>query len=325
MSEREPQIAVNGVAAKLGRFPASTGTPLYYEWWMPTACKAILVVVHGLAEHSGRYGPFIRHMVAQGFGVAIYDQRGHGQSHGEPGHVEQFQDWLTDLAQFIQFTKEAHPGVPVVLLGHSLGGQIALNFVVRYSKGLRGVIACAPNVALKWKIPRWQHAIATLLYRYVPRWRHKHRITGAELTNDPELGAQFDADPRVCRAVTLHLLGEVQRNQNLVMALATRIHLPILMLHGNADPICDPEGTRRFFRAVPVSCKRLKLYDHCFHELFSEVNRTDIYCDVVTWLDELVLDERAGAVRAADAASASADPDPTRTFSMSRGERWAGY
>ncbi|MBI2346843.1 MAG: alpha/beta fold hydrolase [Deltaproteobacteria bacterium] len=173
--------------AQLTFFSPIDGVRLYYEWWMPPSPKAILVVVHGVGEHSGRYGPLLRYFGERGFGLAIYDQRGHGHSSGRRGHVEHFQDLLGDLAHFVQMLRERYPAVPLFLVGHSLGGQVVLNFVVRYAKGLRGIVCSSPSVQLAVPVRSWKQRLIQTMYRWVPTARVGQQIRAEDLSHDPEV------------------------------------------------------------------------------------------------------------------------------------------
>ncbi len=308
--------------ATLSRFVAPDGLPLYFEWWMPQVPKAILVVVHGIGEHSGRYGPFVRHFAPRGFGVALYDQRGHGQSGGRRGHIDHFQDLLSDLAAFIQRTQDAHPGVPIFLVGHSFGGQIALNFVVRYAKGLRGLIVSSPNIVLKMKIARWKRWISNYAERLVPTLLLRQEINAAWLTHDAAVVARYQSDPRIVRSFTVQTAMEILRNQDVVMALASRIHLPALFLHAGDDKVCCPEATRSFFRRVPVARKRLKIYDGFYHEIFNEIDCAQVFCDMEHWLNEQGLDERSHA--GSGDTERAVETNASRRIVIERDERWMG-
>lgn len=277
--------------ATLSHFKTTDGLNLFCQWWVPDAPKAVLVVVHGLGDHSGRYGPFVKYFVEHGFAVAIYDQRGHGRSDGERGHAEQFQDFLQDLARFIQLSKERFPKLPFFLVGHSFGGQVALNFVVRYAKGLRGVVLCSPNVMLKLPIPNWKKKVADWAKTAVGRMRLSHSIDATMLSHDPEVIAAYTADPLVFSHVTARLGALIMHNLDIIMALAARIHLPALFIQAGDDAICNPEGTRSFFQRVPIAKKQLKVYDGMFHELFNETGRDAVFHDVETWLLDQLKDD----------------------------------
>lgn len=304
---------------KLAFFRTSTGATLYYEWWRPVLPKAVLVVVHGIGEHSGRYGPFIRHFFQQGYAIALYDQRGHGQSLGPRGHIEHIQDLLGDLADFVEFTRRGFPHIPLILVGHSFGGQLALNFAVRYSKGLRGLVLSSPNIGLKLEIPRWRMWLGEVLHRWLPRVRFGQQIASAVLSRDPAIVETYDHDPRVVRDFTIHAVFQMLRNLDVVMALAPRIHLPALFLHAGDDQICDPEATRQFFRRIPVARKRLKVYEGFYHELFNDVGKERVFDDITYWLQELLREERQPRT-ACDA------PQPVARITSGLGEApWSGH
>lgn len=277
--------------AKLSYFKTPDGLRLFYQAWVPDAPKAVLVVVHGLGDHSGRYGPFIRYFVQRGFAVALYDQRGHGRSEGERAHAGQFQDFLQDLAQFVQLTKERFPKLPMFLVGHSFGGQVALNFVVRYAKGLRGIILSSPNVMLKLPVPNWKKKMADWAQNSMGRMKLSHHIDSKMLSHDPEVVEAYDNDPLVFTHVTARLGAIIMHNLDIIMALASRIHVPALFLQAGSDEICSPEGTRAFFQRVPIVKKQLKVYDGMYHELFNETNRDQVFADTGAWLNDQLKEE----------------------------------
>lgn len=277
--------------AKLSHFTTPDGLRLFYQTWAPDSPKAVLVVVHGLGDHSGRYGPFIRYFVERGFAVALYDQRGHGRSEGVRAHADQFQDFLQDLAQFVQLTKDRFPKLPMFLVGHSFGGQVALNFVVRYAKGLRGIVLSSPNVMLKLPVPNWKKKLADWAQNSMRRMKLSHHIDSKMLSHDPEVVAAYDNDPLVFTHVTARLGAIIMHNLDIIMALASRIHLPALFLQSGSDEICNPDGTKAFFQRVPIAKKKLKVYDGMYHELFNETDRDQVFADTETWLNEQLNEE----------------------------------
>lgn len=272
--------------ATLSHFKTADGLQLFCQTWVPDTPKAVLVVVHGLGDHSERYGAFIRYFVERGFAVALYDQRGHGRSEGERGHVEQFQDFLQDLAQFVQTTKERFPKLPMFLVGHSFGGQIALNFVVRYAKGLRGIVLCSPNVLLKLPVPNWKKKLADWSRNSMGHIKLTHQLDSKLLSHDAAVVKAYDEDPLVFNYVTARLGSLIMHNLDIIMALASRIHLPALFLQAGSDEICSPEGTKAFFRRVPIARKMFKIYEGMYHELFNETDRDKVFSDTEGWLNE---------------------------------------
>lgn len=277
--------------ATISYFSTSDGLKLFYQFWVPDAPKAVLVLVHGMGDHSGRYGPFVRYFVERGFAVAAYDQRGHGRSEGERGHADQFQDFLQDLAQFIQMTKARFPKLPLFLIGHSFGGQVAINFIVRYAKGLRGVVLSSPNVALKLEVPNWKKKVADWAQNSMGHMRLTHPLNAKMLSHDPDVVKAYEEDPLVFHHVTARMGALMMHNLDIIMAMALRVHVPILFLQAGDDVICSPEGTKSFFQRVPIVKKQLKLYDGMYHELFNETHRETVFADVDTWLNEQLKEE----------------------------------
>lgn len=272
--------------AHISQFTTLDGLKLFYQFWVPDAPQAVLILVHGLGDHTGRYGPFVRHFVGRGFAVAMYDQRGHGRSDGDRGHADQFQDYLQDLAQFIQMTRDRFPKLPLFLIGHSFGGQVAINFVVRYAKGLRGVILSSPNVALQLPVPNWKRKVADWAKNSMGRMRLTHSLDSKMLSHDPAVVQEYDNDPLVFHHVTARLGALIMHNLEIIMAMALRIHLPVLFVQAGDDAICSADGTKAFFRRVPIATKQLKIYDGMFHELFNETNRDQVFADVEAWIHE---------------------------------------
>lgn len=268
------------------------GLKLYTEFWIPQKPKALIVVVHGLSEHTGRYGPLIKHFYNLGYAVAVYDQRGHGQSEGERGHIASFQDLLSDLAAFLEHVRKRFPDLPLFLLGHSLGGQIALNFVVKYRMGLRGVLVSSPNLQLKMKIPAWKRWFVEKGHQALPKLKMGSEIKPEELSHDMFVVEGYKADPRVIRRYSLQSAWEILHNLDMVMAMAPRIHVPVFFAHAGDDSITDPEGTRQFYRRVPVQRKRMRIYSGFYHELVHEVGKEQVFEDMNKFMEDLLLEDR---------------------------------
>lgn len=283
--------------AHISSFTNVEGMKLYAEWWTPCNPTAVLVVVHGISEHSGRYGPMIEHFVRRGFAVAIYDQRGHGKSEGERGVIKSVQDFVSDLGEFIEVTKARYPDLPCFLVGHSFGGQISINYTVRYAKGLAGLLLSSPNIKLKMKIPAWKRWCIDQIYKRAPEYQLKHEIDPKWLSHDQGVVRRYAEDPRIVKRISLHGAREVFRNQEVIMAFASRIHVPCFFMHAGDDRICCPTGTEQFFRRVPVAQKSLRIYEGMYHELFNETARQTVFRDMEQWIDSIVYPEQQSAPR----------------------------
>ena len=276
---------MNVVNAKLQYFKVSDGLQLYYHKWMPENPKAILIFVHGLGEHIGRYNPFTQYFVTRNYGVCLFDMRGHGQSGGRRTHVNRFYDYLYDLSQFIEFIRKSSPQAPIFLVGHSFGGQVVLNFIVRYAKGIRGVVALSPVIGIKLDIPKWKMKLGTMGAKWFPILRVGHTIDPLDLSRDQKIVENYRDDPNISKDITLKCGLEILRNTELVMALASRIYLPVLFMHGGSDKICDPEATKKFYMRVPVYNKELQIYPGMLHELLNEKDKGQVFVDMENWFE----------------------------------------
>jgi len=293
------------INAKLQYFSPKKGLNLYYQKWMPENPKAILIFVHGLSEHVGRYNTFTNYFTVRNYGVCMYDMRGHGKSTGRRTHVNRFYDYLYDLSQFIEFIKKESPNAPIFLVGHSLGGQIVLNFIVKFSKGVRGVVVLSPNIEHKLDLPKWKIRLGTLGAKWFPIIRVGNDIDPSCLTHDQKIVDSYANDDSIPKDLTLRCGYEIMKNSELVMALAARVHLPILLMHGGQDKLCDAEATKKFYMRVPVYSKRLKIYPNLYHELLNEREKGQILHDIDVWLEEqLAMEGRIAGSRYRYAAGA---------------------
>lgn len=274
------------INATLQYFKVSDGLQLYYHKWMPENPKAIIVFVHGLTDHVGRYGAFTQYFATRNYGVCLFDMRGHGKSGGRKTHVNRFYDYLYDLSQFIEFIRKSSPQAPIFLVGHSFGGQIVLNFVVRYAKGIRGVVALSPVVAMNLDIPKWKLKLGIMGAKWFPILRVGHEIDPSVLSTDTAVVENYKNDPNIAKDITLKCGYEILKNTELVMALASRIYLPIMLMHGGSDKICDPEATKKFYMRVPVFNKQLKIYPGLYHELLNEKDKWEVFQDMENWFEQ---------------------------------------
>lgn len=273
--------------AELKYFQSFDGLKLYYEHWVPENPQGLLVLVHGLTDHAGRYGPLVRYFYQKNIAVALFDQRGHGHSEGVRGHCEHFYDYLQDLSTFIQMSRDVVPNVPIYLLGHSFGGQIVVNFIVRFTKGIRGVILSSPSLSLNLEIPKWKMYLAEVGEKWIPKLKIGHEIDPKWLSHDEEVVKRYTEDPLIFNKITLRLGREIMRNLEILQPMASRIYIPSLFMHGADDKICSPEATRKFFMRVPIAQKQLKIYPDMAHEIFNEVDNERVFNDMSTWMNAL--------------------------------------
>lgn len=273
------------IAIKYARLPH--GLVYFYQHWMPERPRALIVFIHGLGDHIGRYGAFVSRMTGAGFACALYDQRGHGRSGGRRGHVERFIDWVNDLAGFIQFSQaNLPPETPLFLVGTSLGAIVGINYILTHTSPVAGMVALSAAIAPTVDIPGWKQGVARRIARVLPFLAIDDGVRIDDLTRDEGERAALESDPLFHRRLTLGAAQEIERNLELVMAMPHRIHTPMLMLAGEEDRVCDPDGTRRFEMRLSSTDKGCHLYREMAHDLLHDLGREEVAADIESWIGE---------------------------------------
>lgn len=261
---------------------ARAGDPsLFLRRWLPEQPRHAVVLVHGFAEHSGRYDELASWLAEHGCAVLCYDQRGHGRSGGPPGHVERFTHYLDDLELMVSELGDAHPELPISLLGHSMGGLVAAVFLAEREGSFARAVLSAP--ALAAGDDPWLRVLGGRLLRLLrPRHPLSTPVDPAGLSTDPDVVEAYLADPLVRHekmtvSLALELMDGMQR------ALPDRIQVPTLVLHGGDDPICPPDASERFARELPRG-EQVR-YPGLRHEILNEPSRGEIYQAILRWLE----------------------------------------
>lgn len=268
-----------------GTFHGFGGLQLYYQCWRPDGePRAVLAIVHGFGEHSGRYMNVVNHLVPRGYAIYSFDHRGHGRSPGQRGHINSWEEFRQDVRAFLQMVSAQEPGRPLFLMGHSMGGLIVLEYALHYPEGLNGVIASGPVLAQVGISPVLM-MVARLLSRIWPRFATNSGLDATAISRDPEVVAAYRADPLVHSTATARLGTEMGRATLWTHEHASEWRLPLLILHGGADRLVPPEGSRRFYENVPVADKERYEYEGGYHEPHNDVNRAQVLADLERWLE----------------------------------------
>lgn len=257
-------------------------------WHYPSPTpKARVVLVHGYAEHVGRYPHVIEALNGAGFDCHALDLRGHGQSEGVRGHVLRFQDYLDDLDLFVaELPRDPLPRqLPRILVGHSLGGLLSLRYVLQRPDAFAALAVSSPYLHLATDVHFLKEAMATAASRLAPTLLTKSPIEARALSHDPAVVEAYIADPLVFKTFNAHWFFQVREAQEEVLKRAGEIRLPVLMLIGSADPIAQPKRGRQVFERLGSPDKTLKVYDGFFHEVLNEVGKERVIQDLVEWLN----------------------------------------
>lgn len=268
-----------------GDFQGPRGIRIRWQGWVAEGHpRAVLLLVHGLAEHSGRYGNLVNHFLPLGYAVYGVDHIGHGKSDGARVFVERFEDFLAPLDTLFGIVRERHPGVPVFLLGHSMGGLIAAIWMLENQEALAGAILSGPSVKVPDNISTAVILIGRILSKLIPG----AGVVGLDargVSRDPAVVQAYLDDPLVYKGkITARLGAELLQAMQRIGTAARRIRLPILILQGGADKLVDPLGARILHGLAGSPDKTLKIYEGLYHEIYNEPERGQVLDDVRAWL-----------------------------------------
>jgi alpha-beta hydrolase superfamily lysophospholipase len=268
-----------------GTFVGCGGTELYYQRWRPEGSpKAVLVVLHGHGEHSGRYGNVVDWFVPRGYAVYGFDARGHGRSQGQRGYLESYDDMLDDLEAFLDLVRREEPDGATFLLGHSVGGLTALYYAERNSSGLAGIVASGPVLSQPGIAP-FLIQLAKLLSNVWPTFTLATGLDATALSRDEAVVEAYVNDPLVHSKGTARLGAELMATVEWTQAHAAEMKLPCLIVHGGADRLCPPEASRCFCENMTLTDKEYIEYDGYYHEVYNDLGKERVLADVEGWLE----------------------------------------
>ncbi|UCE14252.1 MAG: lysophospholipase, partial [Candidatus Heimdallarchaeota archaeon] len=264
---------------------ANDGTKLYYQIWRPeTTPKAIIQLVHGLAEYGSRYMNVVNALIPAGFCVYAKDHRGHGKSEGTRGYINKFTYYLDDEITFTQLIQEQEPNMPIFLLGHSLGSIISVFYASKHSEDFKGLILSGTGFPATSKVNPLVLVMARILSRVWPKGTIGLDLAD-EISRDPEVVEAYRNDPQVFKKVTYRFGAELINAAKNLPDVFSSIIIPVLGQSGAADTLMlNPS---ELFALITSSDKDLKIYDELFHEVYNELeaDRTVVLNDLKEWLE----------------------------------------
>ncbi len=275
-----------GVAWLQSGFVGFGGIQLYEQSWRPKArAKAAVILVHGLKDHSDRYAATAVRLVQEGYAVHAFDLRGHGRSSGPRVDVNDFGDYVADLAIFVERVQAREPNKPIFLFGHSMGGEIATLYTIAKTPELRGLVLSGAALKPAQSVSRSRIATTKVLSVVWPELPVLD-LDLEQFSRDPAVVAEGKKDPLVFQdsgpaRTAAALLRGLERIQNSMAEVST----PLLILHGGADKVTDPAGSRQMKERARSSDKTLIIYEGLYHDLLHEPEKARVLGDVVKWLN----------------------------------------
>jgi alpha-beta hydrolase superfamily lysophospholipase len=256
------------------------------SWGPPTPPRAAMLIVHGLAEHSGRYRATAAALAEAGFAVHAVDYRGHGRSEGRRVHVDDMADYVADIRAALAEVRRRDPALPVFLLGHSQGGLIALKLALDDPAAIDGLVITSPFLAVhpSSRPSAFVRALARVMLRIAPRVPMPTHIDVSVLSREPGVGEAYARDPLVSHAASagwLRAIGDAQRD---VRARAPQLRVPTLLMASGGDRLVDPEATRQFAREAAPDVVEFVWWDGFYHEMLNDIGREQVLDRIVQWL-----------------------------------------
>lgn len=260
--------------------------PIHAEGWVgEEPPRAVVGLIHGIGEHIGRYA-HVGHFLAQaGYACMGFDLRGHGRSGGRRGHTPDYQALLDDIALFLAHLQVRYPDSPVFLYGHSLGGNLALNFVLRFKPPLIGVVASAPALRLAFEPPPAKVALARLMNRILPAFSQPSGLETAALSREAKVVQAYINDPLVHDRVSARMFVGFYQSGLWALQNAHTLNVPVLLIHGSADRLTSVDASREFAHRAGEKCT-LKIWQGLYHELHNEPEQGEVLEFVLSWMEQ---------------------------------------
>lgn len=262
---------------------------IFYRTYQAAPERARIVITHGLGEHSGRYGNVLRSILPKGVTIWALDHRGHGQSEGPRGHILSFSEYIDELYALVQMSREGLPeDMKCFLMGHSMGGLIALYFALRYPGMIDGVIVSSPSLGLKAKVPVIKGTMGMIMSSIWPGLTLGNELDISKISHDEEVIRAYLDDPLVHDRISARWFTELLSTMKAVSSLASKMEVPILMQVAGDDYLVNANASKAFFEDLILKDKTLYLYDGLYHEIYNEreEQRSRVLTDLENWLEK---------------------------------------
>ena len=261
---------------------------IYAQSWIPeTAMKGIICLVHGLGEHSGRYSRWAEQFVQAGYGMLAVDLPGHGRTEGRKAYVKSYEDLLNCVGLLLKRSEDLFPGVPRILYGHSMGGNITINYSILRDAPFKAHIASSPWLRLTFRVSPLELALGKIMNSLFPRVRFKRKGTNTErLSHDPDHWSDVRADPLNHGKVTGRYFWIIHRQGEYALKHARRVKMPFLLMHGGDDQVTSPLASEELAAGCGEQV-RFKRWEGLYHELHWEFEYKEVAKYVIDWLEKL--------------------------------------
>jgi acylglycerol lipase len=262
------------------------GLTMFAQGWAPEKePKAVVCLVHGLGEHSGRYAHVGAAFSAAGYALLGFDLRGHGKSGGPRGHTPSLEAFFKDIDAFVADAAKRYPSATRFLYGHSLGGLLSLSYSLSHKPDVRGMIISSPGLRTAIHEQKAKLMLAKVLGTIAPTITLPSELVAAHISRDPQVVDTYVKDPLVHDKITTGFGRAGLQATDIVFTRAAQLPVPVLLVYCSADQIAFPRGSEEFARLAPQGLVTLKRYEGLYHEPHNEPEKAQVLKDYIQWLD----------------------------------------
>jgi acylglycerol lipase len=270
------------------RWNTHDGLEFFSRGWVPdTTPKAVICLVHGIGEHTNRYGHVAAALVEAGYALMGFDLRGHGLSEGQRGHTPSLDHFLNDITEFLKQLDLRYPGLPKIIYGHSLGGNLATNYLLRVKSNVFCGIITGPQYKLSFEPPAAKIALGRMMSNISPKFSQETGLETGALARDPEVVRAYVSDPLVHDLISSRMFVTVMDAGEWALEHASELKVPVLLMHGSADRLTSASASQEFARRAGDKVT-LVLWPGFFHEIHNEPEKAEVLKTMIAWLDRQV-------------------------------------
>ncbi len=295
-------------------FIGKGGIEIFSQSWSVSKPEGILVISHGLGEHSGRYKNIIEKLEGQKISLYMLDHRGHGKSGGKRGHVNSFMEYIYDLKLYINLIKEDHEELPLILLGHSMGGLIALKYALTYPEDITGLILSSSLLMLSIEVPGWKTALGNALSKYIPGMSIPTGLNPMDLSHDEDAVDAYENDPLVFGKVSARWYTETTAARIECLNRLQELKMPLLIFHGKEDKLVDYRGSIEIEKKAKSDIKELHIFEGLYHEPMneSEAEREKVLNIVNDWIKKIIKPKKKSGAKKKNTPQSKSKKSPAK-------------
>ncbi len=249
--------------------------------------RAVIFLVHGMGEHARRYAHVAEYFKNANIAMVAIDLRGHGRSMGKRGHMPSFEHMMNDLKLALSEIASAYKGIPVVLYGHSMGGNLILNYLLRNAQGIIGAIVTGPYLRLGFEPPKWKVLLARLSANIYPALSQPTGLEKIALARSPQVIQEYENDPLVHDKITASFFINIHQAGIDAIVRSKELKIPILLMHGAKDRLTSPGGSEEFYSNAGPNVS-FHLLEELYHEIHNEPENNHVFQTQLSWIEDLL-------------------------------------